>query len=177
MRTVRWKVIPIFLFLLLSIFLWRGLSLNPHDLPSAQIGKLVPDFRLPHLHNPEFFFSSSQLRDEVVLLNVWASWCVACVDEQVLMLQLARQGISIYGLNYKDNAADALQWLKQWGNPYKLVFQDRIGRTAIDLGVYGAPETYVIDKNGVIRYRHAGVITQEIWLNEIAPLMKQLGQI
>ncbi|KTD15520.1 cytochrome C biogenesis protein [Legionella gratiana] len=176
MRKVFWKAIPILLFLLLSIFLWRGLSLNPHELPSAQIGKSLPDFRLPQLQNPEFFFNSSQLRDQVVLLNVWASWCAACVDEQVFMLQLARQGIPIYGLNYKDKSANALQWLSQWGNPYKLVFQDRNGKVAIDLGVYGAPETFVIDKKGVIRYRHAGIINQEIWLKEIAPLMKQLEQ-
>ncbi|AUH72695.1 DsbE family thiol:disulfide interchange protein [Legionella sainthelensi] len=169
-----WKAIPIFLFLLLSIFLWRGLSLNPHELPSTQIGKSVPDFRLPQLQNPESFFNSRQLRDQVVLLNVWASWCAACVDEQVFMLQLARQGIPIYGLNYKDTSTAALQWLSQWGNPYKQVFQDRQGTVAIDLGVYGAPETFVIDKKGVIRYRHAGVINQEIWLKEIAPLMQQL---
>lgn len=176
MRKMSWKMTPIFLFLLLCIFLWRGLSLNPHELPSVQLGKVLPDFRLPQLQNPEFFFSSSQIRDQVVLLNVWASWCAACIDEQVFMLQLARQGIPIYGLNYKDKSADALQWLAQWGNPYKLVVQDKIGRVAIDLGVYGAPETFLIDKKGVIRYRHAGVITQEIWLKEIAPLMKQLEQ-
>ena len=177
MKSIGWKVIPIVLFILLSVFLWRGLSLNPHDLPSVQLGKSIPQFSLPQLQNPDVTFSSNQLRDQVVLLNVWASWCAACVEEQVFMLQLARDGVPIYGLNYKDNSVNALQWLAQWGNPYKLVVQDRDGKVAIDFGVYGAPETFIIDKKGVIRYRHAGVITQEIWLKEIFPLMKQLEQI
>ena len=168
------RKIPIILFVLLSVFLWRGLSLNPHDLPSAQLGKLVPDFTLPQLQNPNSFFSSSQIRDKVVLLNVWASWCMACTEEQVFLLQLAREGVPIYGLNYKDKSEDALQWLAQWGNPYKLVVQDLHGKVAIDLGVYGAPETFIIDKKGIIRYRHAGIMNQELWQKEILPLMKQL---
>lgn len=168
------RKIPIILFVLLSVFLWRGLSLNPHDLPSAQLGKLVPDFNLPQLQNANSFFSSSQIRDQVVLLNVWASWCVACTEEQVFLLQLAREGVPIYGLNYKDNSEDALQWLAQWGNPYTLVVQDLHGKVAIDLGVYGAPETFIIDKKGIIRYRHAGIMNQELWQKEILPLMKQL---
>ncbi len=176
MKTIGWKVIPITLFLLLSIFLWRGLSLNPHELPSVQLGKPLPQFNLPQLNNPDSFFSSSQLRDQVVLLNVWASWCAACVEEQVFMLQLAREGIPIYGLNYKDKSLDALRWLEQWGNPYKLIFQDQDGKAAIDLGVYGAPETFVIDKKGIIRYRHAGIVTQELWLKEVSPLIKHLEQ-
>jgi cytochrome c biogenesis protein CcmG/thiol:disulfide interchange protein DsbE len=176
MRKTGWKIIPIVLFLLLSIFLWRGLSLNPHELPSVQLGKALPDFSLSQLQNPNSSFSSSELRGAVVLLNVWASWCAACIDEQVFMLQLAREGVPIYGLNYKDTPEHAQQWLAQWGNPYKLVMVDREGKTAIDLGVYGAPETFIIDKTGIIRYRHAGVMTQEIWLKEVSPLMKQLEQ-
>ncbi|CAM4487066.1 MAG: Thiol:disulfide interchange protein DsbE [Legionella sp.] len=177
MRKTGWKIIPIVLFVLLSIFLWRGLSLNPRNLPSVQVGKLVPDFILPELHRPESSFSSQKIRNQVVLLNVWASWCAACTDEQVFMLQLAREGVPIYGLNYKDKSEDALQWLSQWGNPYKLVMQDREGRAAIDLGVYGAPETFVIDKKGVIRYRHAGAMNQELWQKEVLPLIKQLEQM
>lgn len=174
MRKIGWRIIPIILFVLLSIFLWRGLSLNPRDLPSVQLGKLLPDFTLPQLQNPEAFFSSNTLREQVVLLNVWASWCAACTDEQVFMLQLAREGVPIYGLNYKDQSEEALRWLAQWGNPYKMIGQDRDGKVAIDLGVYGAPETFVIDKQGLIRYRHAGVMNQEVWQKEILPLMKQL---
>ncbi len=176
MRTIGWKVIPIVLFLLLSIFLWRGLSLDPRHLPSVQLGKSLPVFTLPQLQEPNSTFSSTQLRNQVVLLNVWASWCAACIDEQVFMMQLAREGVPIYGLNYKDKAEDAVQWLAQWGNPYKLVVQDSEGKTAIDLGVYGAPETFVIDKKGIIRYRHVGIMNQEAWSKDILPLMKKLEQ-
>jgi cytochrome c biogenesis protein CcmG/thiol:disulfide interchange protein DsbE len=176
MKSIGWKLIPVTLFLLLSFFLWRGLSLDPHKLPSVQLGKSLPFFTVPQLQNPEAAFSSSTLRQQVVLLNVWASWCEACVEEQVFMMQLAREGVPIYGLNYKDRSADAMQWLAQWGNPYKLIGQDTEGKVAIDLGVYGAPETFVIDKQGIIRYRHVGIMTQDIWIKEIAPLMKQLEQ-
>lgn len=174
MKKIGWRFIPIVLFILLSVFLWRGLSLNPRDLPSVQLGKSLPEFSLPQLQHPDSSFSSTQLREQVVLLNVWASWCAACTEEQVFMLQLAREGVPIYGLNYKDKSEDALQWLEQWGNPYKVVVQDQDGKVAIDLGVYGAPETFVIDKKGIIRYRHAGVMTQELWQQKILPLMKQL---
>lgn len=176
MKSIGWKLIPVTLFLLLSFFLWRGLSLDPHKLPSVQLGKSLPVFTVPQLQNPEAAFSSSTLRQQVVLLNVWASWCEACVEEQVFMMQLAREGVPIYGLNYKDRSADAMQWLAQWGNPYKLIGQDTEGKVAIDLGVYGAPETFVIDKQGIIRYRHVGIMTQDVWIKEIAPLMKQLEQ-
>ncbi|STY29708.1 cytochrome c biogenesis protein CcmG, thiol-disulfide interchange protein DsbE [Legionella wadsworthii] len=176
MKKLGWKVIPITLFLLLCIFLWRGLSLNPHDLPSAQLGKPLPEFSLPQLQEPNSIFSSTQLRNQVVLLNVWASWCAACIDEQVFMLQLAREGIPIYGLNYKDTRDSAIRWLEQWGNPYQLIVQDTNGTAAIDLGVYGAPETFVIDKKGIIRYRHAGIMTPEVWLKELSPLIKKLEQ-
>lgn len=176
MKKIGWRVIPIVFFALLSFFLWRGLSLNPRDLPSVQVGRALPDFTLSELPPSDSSFNSQQLRNQVVLLNVWASWCAACTEEQVFMLQLARQGIPIYGLNYKDKPEDAVQWLAQWGNPYQRVVQDRDGKVAIDLGVYGAPETFVIDKKGIIRYRHAGVMTQALWQKTIAPLMKQLEQ-
>ncbi|MDP3269388.1 MAG: DsbE family thiol:disulfide interchange protein [Legionella sp.] len=174
MKRFGWRVIPVGLFFLLGIFLWRGLSLDPHNVPSVQIGRSVPDFTLPELQNPDSFINSGILKEQVALLNVWASWCEACVEEQVFMLQLARDGVPIYGLNYKDKTNEALQWLSQWGNPYKLILQDSDGTVAIDLGVYGAPETFVIDKKGIIRYRHVGVMTQEIWTDKIAPLMNQL---
>lgn len=174
MKRVGWRVIPMAIFFLLSFFLWRGLSLDPHHLPSVQLGKSLPNFALPQLQNPQSTFSTKNLRNQVVLLNVWASWCDACVEEQVFMLQLARAGVPIYGLNYKDKPEQARQWLAQWGNPYQLIGQDIDGKVAIDLGVYGAPETFVIDKKGVIRYRHVGIMNQETWLNDILPLMKTL---
>lgn len=166
------RLIPIILFVLLSFFLWRGLSLDPHHLPSVQIGRQVPSFHLPELAHPNVVLASQQLlHGHVVLLNVWASWCSACIEEQEFLLQLAQNGVVIYGLNYKDDSSSAQQWLQQWGNPYKKIFSDRQGSAAIDLGVYGAPETFVVDKQGIIRYRHAGVMTQDVWLKEIKPLM------
>ena len=176
MKSVGWRIIPIIVFLLLIFFLWRGLFLDPHDLPSAQIGKYLPQFTLKQLHHPKLFFSPKNLEHQVVLLNVWASWCEACIQEQVFMLKLSREGVPIYGLNYKDESGNALRWLVQWGNPYQLIGQDKEGKVAIDLGVYGAPETFVIDKKGIIRYRHVGVLDEDVWLKHIAPLMKRLEQ-
>jgi cytochrome c biogenesis protein CcmG/thiol:disulfide interchange protein DsbE len=176
MRKLVWRIIPIVIFLLLSIFLWRGLSLDPHYLPSVKIGTPLPEMALPQLASPQKTFYFTALRGKVSLLNVWASWCEACVEEQVFMMQLARNGVPIYGLNYKDRRDDALTWLNQWGNPYQLIGQDKEGLAAIDLGVYGAPETFVIDKKGIIRYRQVGVMNQALWTNTIAPLMKQLEQ-
>ncbi|MDI1351334.1 MAG: DsbE family thiol:disulfide interchange protein [bacterium] len=176
MKKIGWRIIPVILFVVLSIFLWRGLSLDPQHIPSAQIGRAVPKFTLPVLAHPESMFHSKSLRGQVVLLNVWASWCGACMEEQVFMLQLAREGIPIYGLNYKDDEEDAMQWLGQWGNPFKVIMNDKEGRVAIDLGVYGAPETFIIDKKGIIRYRHVGIMNQDIWSKEMAPLMSQLEQ-
>lgn len=174
MRSIGWRIIPIILFLALSFFLWRGLSLDPHHLPSVQIGKTLPEFTIKQLQYPELSFSSHQFKNQVVLLNVWASWCAACIEEQVFLMQLARQGIVIYGLNYKDNSEDAIEWLKQWGNPYQLIGQDHEGKVAIDLGVYGAPETFLIDKKGIIRYRHVGILDQKSWSKYWEHLVKQL---
>lgn len=176
MKNKVWKVVPLAIFMMLSFFLWRGLSLDPHHVPSAQLGKLLPEFTLPLLQNPELVFKSAQLRHKVVLLNVWASWCQACVEEQVFLLQLARKGVPIYGLNYKDDPQDARLWLAQWGNPYQQIAKDVEGKAAIDLGVYGAPETFVIDKQGMIRYRHVGVLDEKVWSQVVQPLMKQLEQ-
>lgn len=176
MKRLGWKLAPVILFLILSIFLGRGLSLDPHRLPSAYIGRAMPEFTLPELQKPQLSFSSKQLRGTVVLLNVWASWCPACIEEQVFLMQLAQEGVLIYGLNYKDTRKNALAWLEQWGNPYQRTLQDTKGLVGIDLGVYGAPETFVVDKQGLIRYRHAGVLNQSVWLDEIQPLIKQLEQ-
>lgn len=176
MKRIGWKIIPVLFFAGLCFFLWRGLSLDPHRLPSAQIGKLVPQFKLNQLTDPKLQFSSQQMRNKVSLLNVWASWCEACVQEQEFLMKLAQDGVILYGLNYKDNTQEAREWLQQWGNPYQIIGQDVQGKVAIDLGVYGAPETFVIDKQGVIRYRHVGIITPKDWDQVIAPMMKQLEQ-
>ncbi|MDP3561016.1 MAG: DsbE family thiol:disulfide interchange protein [Legionellaceae bacterium] len=169
-----WRLIPLFLFSVLVIFLWRGLSLNPQALPSTQIGLSLPVFELPLLTKDNEVFSSSAIRGRIALLNVWASWCFACTEEQVFLLQLAREGMPIYGLNYKDETPAARQWLSEWGNPYKAIGEDREGRVAIDLGVYGAPETFLLDKNGVIQYRYPGVLNAVVWQREFLPRIKRL---
>lgn len=168
-----WRLIPIFCFTLLVLFFWKGLKLEPHKLPSSQIGKPLPQFELQSL-NGEGQFSNELFKGKTVLLNVFASWCAACMDEQSFLMHLSRGSIPIYGLNYKDKQQNALAWLKEWGNPYKSVGEDREGRVAIDLGVYGAPETFLIDKNGIIRYRHVGVLNEQNWDKEFLPLIKEL---
>lgn len=174
MKTFIWRMLPLMVFMVLALFLWRGLSLDPRALPSVKLGKALPEFRLPRLDDPNQTLSRKDLKGQLVLLNVWASWCPACVDEQVFLLSLARQGVLLYGLNYKDNAQEAREWLKEWGNPYQQIVQDKEGRFAIDLGVYGAPETFLIDKNGLIQYRHAGILTADIWEKDFLPRIKAL---
>ena len=174
MKLTLWRLMPLVLFTLLIGFFWRGLSLDPQTLPSAQLGKPLPKFQLPALGEPEGLFKSSSLHGHIALLNVWASWCAACTEEQVLLLQLAQKGVMIYGLNYKDATNDATAWLTEWGNPYQMVGQDFKGTVGIDLGVYGAPETFLIDKTGVIRYRHAGVLTTYVWKHDFLPRIRVL---
>jgi cytochrome c biogenesis protein CcmG, thiol:disulfide interchange protein DsbE len=172
MKTLR--MIPFLIFVVLAAFLGRGLWLDPKNLPSVQLGKPLPAFQIPQLLDPNQSFQSSHFQKTVVLLNVWASWCSACVEEQVLLLELASQGIPIYGLNYQDSPKEAKKWLEQWGNPYRLIGQDSTGEVAMDLGVYGAPEIFLIDKEGMIRYRHVGILTKTIWEEKLLPLKRQL---
>lgn len=169
-----WRIFPFALFLLLSLFLWRGLHLDPKHLPSAKLGQSLPDLSLSRLEKPDEHYSLSNIKGEVALLNVWASWCAACTEEQVMLLELARHQLPLYGLNYKDKPSDAQRWLKTWGNPYRLILSDIKGQAAMDLGVYGAPETFVIDKQGRIRYRHVGILDQNAWHDVIQPLMEKL---
>jgi cytochrome c biogenesis protein CcmG/thiol:disulfide interchange protein DsbE len=165
-------VLPLLVLIVLAVFLWRGLALNPRELPSALINKPLPAFALATLENPEQQVSSASLRGKVWLLNVWASWCSACVIEQPQLLDLAQRGvIAIVGLDYKDEPAAAKEWLSQNGNPYALVLQDSKGRTGIDLGVYGVPETFLIDAEGIIRAKHTGLITQQFINESVLPLL------
>ncbi len=173
---MKWRMIPFIVFVLLVGFFWRGLSLDPHHVPLAQLDKPLPKFQLQVLGNQQAKFTQASLQGQVTLLNVWASWCAACIDEQTFLLQLAREGIIIYGLNYKDKSQDAKQWLSEWGNPYKLVGEDLKGTVAIDLGVYGAPETFLVDKKGIIRYRHVGVLDAFNWQKEFLPRINMLEQ-
>lgn len=167
--------LPLAIFVVLAAFLFVGLSLNPRDVPSPLIGKAVPMFRLPLLSQPDQTFAPSQMQGEVWLLNVWASWCVACRIEHPLLVELAKKNtVPVIGLNYKDKRDAAAGWLAQFGNPYKLSVVDADGRVGIDYGVYGVPETFVIDKQGVIRFKQIGPITEDAWQTKLLPLVQQL---
>lgn len=172
MKQLLW-ILPVSVFAFIFLLLAKGLSLDPRLLPSTQIGKTLPEFSLPALNHPAEKRHKQDLVGQPFLLNVWASWCQACVQEQVFLMDLADQGVPIVGLNYKDKPADARHWLKEWGNPYQEVLEDLQGRVAMDLGVYGAPETFVIDAQGKILYRHVGVLDAESWHNTVQPLLVQ----
>ncbi|MBL0011225.1 MAG: DsbE family thiol:disulfide interchange protein [Nitrosomonas sp.] len=168
-------LIPLFAFIVLAAFLLVGLTLNPRQVPSPLIDKPAPIFQLNHLHEPDRLMASQDNLGKVWLLNVWASWCVACRDEHPLLVQLANSGIvPIYGLNYKDERTTALQWLKRYGDPYTISIVDPDGKVGIDYGVYGVPETYVIDKKGIIRHKQIGPVTVDALQNTIIPLIIEL---
>jgi cytochrome c biogenesis protein CcmG/thiol:disulfide interchange protein DsbE len=188
-------LIPIALFMILLGFLAAGLSLNPREVPSPLVGKPAPEFHLMQLDTPGKNFSPSDMKGKVWLLNVWASWCVSCRAEHALLVSFARQsGRPIIGLNYKEVRGDgetdlsrltpeteqaqvrerAAAWLSERGNPYLLTALDIDGRVGIDYGVYGVPETYVIDKTGIIRYKQIGPLTTESLEKKILPLIKEL---
>jgi cytochrome c biogenesis protein CcmG, thiol:disulfide interchange protein DsbE len=170
-------IIPFAIFVVLVIFLAIGLGRDPREVPSPLINKSAPAFQLPQLHDPAKSFSAQEMRGKVWLLNVWASWCISCREEHPVLLSLSQAGtVPIYGLNYKDKREDALAWLNEFGNPYVLSASDIDGRVAIDYGVYGAPETYLIDKNGLIRYKQIGPLTTELLQNKIFPLFQDLSR-
>lgn len=164
--------LPLLVLIVLAIFFWRALALNPRDLPSALIDKPLPEFSLATLEHPEHRVTPATLRGKVWLLNVWSSWCSACIIEHPQLLDLSRRGvIGIVGLDYKDEPAAASEWLRRNGNPYALVLQDQDGRAGIDLGVYGVPESFLVDADGVIRAKHTGPITQKFIDDNILPLL------
>lgn len=162
--------IPFVVFAVLSVLLYQGLKKDPNDLPSALIGKPVPSFSLPSLEDPEKALTEKDFQGSPYLLNVWATWCPSCKVEHPYLLKLAQMGIPIVGLNYRDDSADAIALLKSLKDPYIANIADEEGRLGLDLGVYGAPETFVVDAQGIIQYRLAGVITEELWTSEIAPI-------
>ena len=163
-------------FVALVALLAVGLTLNPREVPSPLIDKPAPAFTLPQLHDTAKTFSPADLRGQVWLFNVWASWCVSCREEHPVLVELARSGaVPLYGLNYKDQRDAGLAWLKQFGDPYKLSVFDAKGAVGIDYGVYGVPETYLIDKRGVIRYKRIGVLTPEIVKTKVMPLVAKLN--
>lgn len=171
--------VPLIIFAVLAILFWRGLSLNPNDMPSALLNKPVPAFELPVLpapENPQGLVNANQemLKGKVSLLNVWATWCVTCRQEHEFLNRLKAQGILIYGINYKDNTEDAQRWLMELHNPYVFSVTDEDGRLGLNLGVFGAPETYVLDKQGVIRYKHIGDVNAQVWEKTIKPIVDSL---
>ena len=168
-------LVPLAIFALLVAFLYRGLSLDPKLVPSPLVGKPVPAFTLTRLDNPAVTISDADFKGKVTLLNVWATWCVSCRQEHETLVQLAKTGqVDIYGLNYKDNREEARRWLTRFGNPYVANAFDSDGRVGIDWGVYGAPETFIIDREGIIRHKHIGPLTTEIINDEILPLVAKL---
>jgi cytochrome c biogenesis protein CcmG/thiol:disulfide interchange protein DsbE len=169
--------VPLTAFLALTVFLIAGLGIDPREIPSPLIGHAAPNFQLVRLDQPQSRFSPQDVSGKVWLLNVWASWCVACREEHRYLLDLARRAVvPIYGLDYKDRRQDALEMLRELGNPYVLSAEDTDGRVGIDYGVYGVPETYLIDRIGVIRYKRIGAITPEVINKEILPLIERLNR-
>jgi len=168
-------LIPLAVFLVLCGFLFVGLFLNPREVPSPLIDKPAPAFTLNQLHRPDQKLGLDDMKGKVWLLNVWASWCVACREEHPLLVEFSKQRIvPIVGLNYKDEPAAGMRWLRELGDPYTVSVVDRDGRVGIDYGVYGVPETFVIDKQGVIRYKQIGPVTAEVLEKKILPLVREL---
>jgi len=168
-------LLPLALFVLLASFLAAGLKLNPREVPSPLIGKPAPAFALPRLDDAAQTMRRDDLLGKVWVLNVWASWCAPCREEHPHIVALARsQPAPVIGLNYKDQRDAAQTWLARLGNPYAASVSDADGRVAIDFGVYGVPETFVIDKKGVIRFKHTGPVTADIVEKRIKPLLKEL---
>ena len=171
------SLIPLVAFVLLAGFLWIGLSLNPREVPSPLIDKPAPAFELPKLRDSDAVIRAADLKGNVWLLNVFASWCTPCLEEHPHLVALAQKSVvPLYGLNYKDSQEAALKWLNRHGDPYTGIVVDREGRTGIEYGVYGVPETFVIDKQGVIRFKHIGPLTSQVLDSEIMPLVKKLQQ-
>lgn len=166
--------LPLILFVVLALFLMRGLQLDPKELPSALIDQPLPDFTLTALGSGEPL-DRDDVTGRVALFNVWATWCVSCRVEHPYLTYLADRGVAIYGINYKDEDAAALRWLDELGDPYIASIADREGTLGLDLGVYGAPETYLVDADGVVRYRHVGVVDERVWSTILAPVYRELG--
>jgi cytochrome c biogenesis protein CcmG/thiol:disulfide interchange protein DsbE len=167
-------IVPLLLFVALGIFLFVGLYRDPRYVPSPLIGKPAPEFTLPSLQDASYPVSSKELLGQPWVLNVWGTWCGGCRQEHDTLLAIARQKtVPLVGLNWKDDNAAAQQWLSQLGNPYAVVAEDREGRTAIDWGVYGAPETFLIGPDGVVLYKHIAPMTMEVWNTEFLPRIEQ----
>ena len=170
-------LIPLVIFIVLAVFLAIGLTRDPHELKSVLINKPAPAFRVPQLKASDKTISNEDMRGKVWLLNVWASWCVACREEHPYLIEYAKSGVvPIYGLNYKDRREDALATLDELGDPYTVSAVDLDGRVGIDFGVYGAPETYIIDQGGTIRFKYVGPMMPDVWKEKILPVVQELNR-
>jgi len=168
-------LLPLLGFIILVVFLGIGLTKDPRKLPSTFIGKTAPTFNLPQLHNLKKNFSPKEMLGKVWLLNVWASWCVSCrAEHPVLNRMIQNNKVNLIGLNYKDEVADARGWLARYGDPYQLSISDLEGLVGIDWGVYGVPETFIIDKKGIVRLKHTGPVTNRDVSEKLIPLIKIL---
>lgn len=168
-------LIPLCIFLVLLVFLGIGLTRDPRVVPSPLIGKATPTFSAPLLATPQQSFAAKEMLGQVWLFNVWASWCVACRQEHPIWIEFAkRKRLPLIGLNYKDEPADGLKWLNRFGDPYDFSVIDRDGRIGIDFGVYGVPETFLIDKIGMIRHKQIGPVTDEVLRTTLLPLVEEL---
>jgi cytochrome c biogenesis protein CcmG/thiol:disulfide interchange protein DsbE len=175
MKTLKFLV-PLAVFVALAAFLAVGLTRDPREVPSPFIGKAAPAFKLEQLHDAKLAFTPEDMKGKVWMLNVWASWCVSCRVEHPLLVEMSRRNVvPIVGLNYKDKRDEGMRWLAKFGNPYALSAFDVDGKVGIDYGVYGVPETFVIDKQGVIRYKQIGPITPEALEQKILPLIASLN--
>ncbi len=169
------RLIPLVLFMLLGVLLYRGLFLNPQELPSALVGKPFPAFSLSKLENESMLTTEQDLKPGIKLVNVWATWCPSCKYEHPFLVKLSSdKRFSLYGINYKDERPLALNWLKQYRNPYQYSIFDQQGKLGLNLGVYGAPETFVVDHNNIIRKRFAGVLEPTVWQREFLPLINEI---
>lgn len=166
-------LIPLVLFLAVALFLYRGLYLNPTELPSALIDKPFPAFSLPAVSGGQLI-TQADLQGQPALVNVWATWCPSCRVEHPFLTELRTQGVRIIGVNYKDDNAAARKWLVDLHDPYQLNIDDAKGSLGLDLGVYGAPETFLVDRNGIIRHKYVGVIDKQIWREQLAGLYQGL---
>lgn len=166
--------LPLIVAVAVGVFLFAGIGKDPTQLDSVLIGKPVPEFSLESLDNPDRQLDASIFKGEVSLMNVWAEWCPSCWDEHGYLMHLANdRNVRIIGLNYKDQRETAFRFLNRLGNPYETIIFDPQGKLGFDMGVYGAPETFVIDAEGVVRYRHVGVVNQKVWEEDLLPVINQ----
>lgn len=171
-----WTLLPLALFLVLAGYFGIALTKDPNKLPSALLDRPAPDFTLPLLKEPAHSVTRNDLVGQVTLVNFFASWCAPCRVEHAQLMAIKRQGVHLIGIAYKDKNEDSLAWLAENGDPYSVVAADASGRTAIDFGVYGVPETYLVDKTGAVRYRQVGVLSEEDWEGKVKPLLAALSK-